>query len=82
MTNYLLKVTDPERLTTLPPKSAEGAETSWADPWAATQPAREAVRGREITDAIDSDPDEVDRLRRARQQAREGRMAPRRRDTR
>lgn len=63
---------------TLPPKRAEDTETSWADPWKATEPAREAVAGRLITDAINSDPAEVERLRKARRDAREGRRSPRR----
>jgi hypothetical protein len=57
----------------LPPKREQDSETSWADPWAATRPAQEAVMGREITDAINAEPDEVQRLRIARADARAGR---------
>ena len=60
-------------LQVLPPKRAEDTETAWADPWAATRSAREVVMGRVITDQIDADPAEVQRLRAARQQARVGR---------
>ena len=64
------------RRTTLPPKRAEESETAWADPWEATQRDREVVASRQITDAINSDPAEVTRLRKARRDAREGRRYP------
>jgi hypothetical protein len=59
-------------LPILPPKRPEDTETAWADLWQATQGARETVAGRQITDAINSDPAEVARLRKARQDARAG----------
>jgi hypothetical protein len=64
-------------LTILPPKQAEDTETSWVDPWTATQPAREQVMSRQITDEINSNAAEVERLRRARADARAGRRSPR-----
>ena len=72
-------------LPTLPPKRAEESETAWADPWKATQPAREAMvaeeMGRRITDEINRDPAEVERLRKTRRDVREGRRSPRRAGT-
>lgn len=69
-------------LPTLPPKRAEETETSWTNPWEASEPAREIVTGKEITDAINADPDEVARLRKSIQEAREGHRSPRRPDER
>lgn len=62
---------------TLPPKRPEDTETAWADPWQATQQAREVVMGRRITDAINADPDEAERLRAARREVRQGLRYPR-----
>lgn len=75
-----------EKLRTLPPKRPGDDETAWADVWEATQPAREAMVarewGRRITDEINRDPAEVERLRKARRDVREGRRSPRRAGTR
>lgn len=64
-------------LKRLRPKQAGDAETAWANPWDATQESREAVMGRLITDAINSDPVALKRLTRARRDIREGRRFPR-----
>lgn len=64
-------------LETLPPKKSTETETAWVDPWVAAEEAQEKITGQAITDAINADPDEVARLRRARKAAREGRWFPR-----
>ena len=74
--------TEAEKLPRLPPKRAEDTETAWADPWSATRESREVVMSRVITDEINRDPSEVKRLMKARQEVREGRLYPRRDDTR
>jgi hypothetical protein len=77
----------------LPRKREEASESRWDDPWGATPETREQIYTREnfltdlaivsqqITDEINRDPKEVARLRKARQQAREGKRRPVRRAT-
>jgi hypothetical protein len=85
-------------LRTLPPKRPDETQTAWEDPWAAAASARRDLGpgtpygaedlnaravGHAITAAINADPAEVARLRKARQEAREGKTRPwRDRDTR
>jgi hypothetical protein len=77
----------------LPPKRSQDTQTAWDDPWGAiSQDAWEALEeqagamnlvpdlhevGRRITEEINSDPEEVARLRKARQDARDGKTYPR-----
>jgi hypothetical protein len=68
-------------------------QTAWEDPWSATLEALEttphgaAVResappaGQRITQEIDADPEEAERLRQARRDARTGKTFPRHSDT-
>jgi hypothetical protein len=70
-----------KEIPTLRPKRDGDTETAWADPWEATEPAREVVMGRQITDAINADPAEVEILRKARQEVRAGRRYPRHDDS-
>jgi hypothetical protein len=77
----------------LGPKRALESETAWVDPWEATKEAREAIApqtrarfledlhrvGRQITDEISRDPEEVRRLRESIRQADEGQARPMRR---
>jgi hypothetical protein len=82
----------PERL----PKRPDDTQTAWEDPWAAARKARQELEeksgekylphdahtvGRRITEEINADPEEVDRLRKARQDARAGKIFPRHADT-
>lgn len=87
------KLTMTGNTKSLPRKSEEASETRWDDPWGATQETREqiytraqfltdlAIVSQKITDEINRDPREVARLRKSRQQAREGKRRPARRDT-
>jgi len=83
--------TKDKHLRPLQPKRPEETQTAWEDPWAAAAKAREYLGpetpygtedlsaraiGRAITAAINADPEEVSRLRRARQEAREGNTRP------
>ena len=83
-------------LKILPAKRPEDTSTPWEDPWAAATVAREALEsqagrsylppgtptvGHRITEEIDADPSEVRRLKRARTNARAGRLYPRHSDT-
>jgi hypothetical protein len=82
----------PERLL----KRPEDSQTAWEDPWAAARKARQELEersgekylphsartvGRRITKEINADPEEVDRLRKAREEARAGKIFPRHDDT-
>lgn len=71
-----LTVRPTKALPTLPPKRPEDTDTPWADPWEASEEAREKITGQQITDAINADPAEVELLRKSRKQAREGRRRP------
>jgi hypothetical protein len=87
-----------QALTTLPPKRPRETQTAWEDPWTAiSQEAWEALEeqtgqrnlapdahavGRRITEEINADPAEVERLRSARKNARAGKTFPRHSDTR
>ena len=82
-----------QALRVLPPKRPEDTQTAWDDPWAAISPdAWKAMEeqagekglhpdaravGRRITEEINADPEEVARLRKARQHARAGKTYPR-----
>jgi hypothetical protein len=68
--------TRPNDLPTLPPKRQSDSETSWTDPWAAAAPSLEPMMSQVITDEINRDPVEVRRLRRALEEALEGRLIP------
>jgi hypothetical protein len=68
-------------------------QTAWEDPWSATKTARETTPhgaavlrearpvGQRITEEINADPEEVERLRKARRDARDGKTFPRHSDT-
>jgi len=74
-------------------RSRNSQTTAWEDPWSATRealettPHGEAIRkearpvGQRITEEINADPEEVERLRKARKEAREGKTYPRHSDT-
>lgn len=82
-----------QALPVLPPKRPQDTQTAWEDPWAAISPdawgaleeqaSEEGLRpdaravGRRITEEINSDPEEVARLRKARKDARDGKTFPR-----
>jgi hypothetical protein len=82
-----------QALPVLPPKRPQDTQTAWEDPWAAISPdAWKALEeqagergfrpdahvvGRRITEEINLDPEEVRRLRKARQHARDGKTYPR-----
>lgn len=74
----------PDRLT----KRPKDTQTAWEDPWAAARKARQEMEersgepvGRRITEEINADPAEVERLRRARREARVRKTFPRHADT-
>ena len=83
--------TGPDRLLERPGNSQT---TAWEDPWSATREALKttphgaAIRkkarpaGQRITEEINADPEGVERLRKARRDAREGKTFPRHSDTR
>lgn len=48
--------------------------TDHADPWGAAEKARRRIIGERITQEIEKDPAEVERLRAARREVREGRL--------
>jgi hypothetical protein len=78
-----------QALRALPPKRPQDTQTAWEDPWAAISPdAWEVLEekgllpdaravGHRITEEINSDPEEVARLRKARKEARDGKTFPR-----
>jgi hypothetical protein len=53
----------------LRPATSGDSETDWREPWAAADKARRQVMGRLVTAAINADPVEVARLRKARAEA-------------
>ena len=79
----------------LPIDDRTATQTSWQDPWRATQEARAELAtkrpeallgdprgiGHRISREINRDPEEVRRLRKAREEARHGRTSPPRNDT-
>ena len=86
-----LTKTETDRLTTVPNRPDAESETEWRDPWAVAQeiratlpkPARNEFLvdlsrvSHRITDEINADPVEAQKLRKARQEAREGKTFPR-----
>jgi len=94
---HRLRVQPKATAKTLPARTDAQTETDWRDPWAATEQARRTLHdaqtakpdfladihkvSRRITDEINADPMEVQKLRKARQEAREGRTSPRRNGT-
>jgi hypothetical protein len=92
-TDHTIKVSAGPELRDLGPEQPDETQTAWQDPWAAARthntwtPYNEEVRrlaqdmGHRISQAISADPAEAERLRRARQNARAGRLLPRHSDT-
>jgi len=84
-----LRVRNSDTAKRLPDRTENQSETDWRDPWTATEEARRTVPfladlhkvSRRITDEINADPLEVQKLRKAREDAREGKASPRSDDT-